>query len=79
MFKHKVAEHFTTEAASRIVFSSKWDGSLRFCVEDCKQNAVLLRDSYPILQMDKFINSLSSQRILGNGCQQRLSVDQAWR
>lgn len=58
MIKAGVAEAATTEWASPIVFVSKKDGILRFCVNYRRLNAVTERDSYPIPTMDECIESL---------------------
>ncbi|CAN8073109.1 unnamed protein product [Agarophyton chilense] len=47
-----------SEWASPIVLVAKKDGSVRFCVDYRKLNAVTKRDSYPIPRMDDCLDSL---------------------
>ena len=51
-------EPATTDWASPIVFVPKPDGSLRFCVDYRRLNALTIRDSYPIPRMDECIDAL---------------------
>lgn len=44
-------------SARPIVFASKRQGSLLFCVDYCKLNAVTIHDLYPLHRMDGCINS----------------------
>lgn len=50
-------ERAKTERASRVVFKLKKDGTLRFCIDYRKLNAVAIRVSYLSPSMEKCINS----------------------
>ena len=58
MLDKGVIEPANTEWTSPIVFVPKPDGTLRFCVDYRRLNAMTIRDSYPIPRMDEFIDSL---------------------
>ena len=58
MLAKGVIEPANTEWASPIVFVPKSDGSLRFCVDYRRLNAMTIRDSYPIPRMDECLDSL---------------------
>ena len=63
MLAEKVIEPSDAEWASPVVFVPKKDGTLRFCVDYRKLNAVTKRDSYPIPRMDECIDSLGEATI----------------
>lgn len=63
MLKAKVIEPSTSEWASPIVFAPKKDGTLRFCIDYRKLNAMTIRDSYPIPWMDECIDSLRNAAV----------------
>jgi hypothetical protein len=63
MLKAGVIEPATSEWASPVVLVPKPDGSLRFCVDYRKLNAVRTRDTYPLPRMDECIDSLGDARI----------------
>ena len=63
MLKAGVIEPSTSEWAAPVVFAPKKDGTLRFCVDYRRLNAVTLRDSYPIPRMDECIDSLGDAQI----------------
>ena len=46
------------------MFAPKKDGTLRFCVDYRRLNAITVRDSHPILRMDECIDSLGDARIV---------------
>jgi RNase H-like domain found in reverse transcriptase/Reverse transcriptase (RNA-dependent DNA polymerase)/Integrase zinc binding domain/Chromo (CHRromatin Organisation MOdifier) domain/Integrase core domain len=58
MLAQGVIEPATGEWASPIVLVPKPDGSLRFCVDYRKLNAITVPDTYPLPRMDECIDSL---------------------
>jgi hypothetical protein len=58
MMKSKVIEPTTSEWASLVVLVPKPDGSMRFCIDYRRLNAVTVRDSYPLHRMEECIDSL---------------------
>ena len=58
-----VIEPATSPWASPIVFVPKKDGSLRFCVDYRRLNAVTVRDTYPLPRMDECIDSLGEATV----------------
>lgn len=63
MTNEQVIEPATTEWASPIVFTTKKDGSIWFCVDYWKLNAFTIRDSYSLPRMDECIDTLGEARI----------------
>lgn len=57
--------------ASPIVLVLKKDGTLRFCVDYHKLNAVTKKDSYPLPRIDDILDSLGNAKYF-------LSLDQCW-
>ena len=53
----------SSEWASPIVYAPKADGSLRFCVDYRRLNAITVRDAYPIPRMDECIDSLGHAKV----------------
>ena len=45
-----------------MVLVSKKDGSLRFCVDHCKLNAVTKMDAYPLPRVEDALDTLSRAR-----------------
>ena len=58
MLAEHVIEPATCEWASPIVLVPKPDGSLRFCVDYRRLNAITVPDTYPLPRMDECIDSL---------------------
>ena len=63
MLDMDVIEEAECEWASPILFVPKPDGTIRFCVDYRRLNAMTVRDSYPIPRMDECIDSLGDARI----------------
>jgi hypothetical protein len=63
MLKSGVIESATSEWASPVVLVPKPDGSMRFCIDYRKLNAVSVRDSYPLPRMDEHIDSLGDASV----------------
>ena len=63
MLRAGVIKLATAEWASPVVFFPKKDGTMRFCVDYRKLNAVTVRDSYPVPRMDESIDSLGEATI----------------
>nr|XP_032806838.1 hexokinase-2-like [Petromyzon marinus] len=49
----------TSPWGATIVLVKKRDGSLRFCVDFCKLNKILVADAYPLPRMDDSLDALS--------------------
>lgn len=58
-----VIEPANTEWASPIVMVPKKDGSLRFCVDYCKRNEMVIRESYATPRKDECIDSIGDAYI----------------
>lgn len=58
-----VAEHVVTKWASLVVFLSKKNGKLRFCVDYRCLNAVAEKDSYLIPRRDECIDLLGKAKM----------------
>jgi hypothetical protein len=58
MLKEGVIETASSERASPVDLVPKPDGTLRFCVDYRKLNAVTTRETYPLPRMDEFIEFL---------------------
>ena len=63
MLSQGVIEPYTAEWASPVVLVPKKDGTLRFCIDYRKLNAITIRDSYPIPRMDECIDSLGEATV----------------
>jgi hypothetical protein len=62
MLKTGVIEPANSEWASPVVLITKKDGSVRFCVDYRKLNALTIRDTYPLPRMDDYLDSLGEAR-----------------
>ena len=63
MLKAGVIEPAQSEWASPVVLVPKKDGTLRFCVDYRRLNAMSVRDSYPLPRMDECIDSLGEAKV----------------
>lgn len=63
MLKEGIAKPATTELASPILFSSRMDGTLKFCVDHCCLNAMSIRESYTISRVGEYIDSQEHARV----------------
>ena len=63
MLEANVIEPAASEWASPVVLAPKKDGTLRFCVDYRRLNAVTIPDTYPLPRMDDCIDSLGDATI----------------
>lgn len=63
MLEKGIIEPAQSAWASPVVLVLKADGSLRFCVDYRKLNAVTVRDTYPLPRMDECIDSLGEAKV----------------
>lgn len=69
MLKEDVIKPVMSKWASSVVFAPKNDGKFRFCVYYRKLNAMTIRGTYPLLQVDEFLDSLGDATIFSKtGC-----------
>ena len=59
MKTHGIVDPAASPWASNVVLVKKKDGSLRFCVDYRRLNAVTYRDSYPLPLIDNCLNALA--------------------
>ena len=63
MLRAGVIEPAQSEWASPVVLVPKPDGSLRFCINYRRVNAITVRDTYPLPRMDECIDSLGDASV----------------
>lgn len=63
MLKVVVFEPTRLEWASPVLIVPKTNGSLSFFIEYRKLNAFMVKDAYPILRMDEYIDSLETVKV----------------
>ena len=60
MLNKNIIQHSSSPWASPVVLVQKKDGSLRFCIDYRKVNAVTRKDVYPLPPVDNILDTLSS-------------------
>jgi transposase InsO family protein len=63
MLQAGVIEPANSEWASPVVLITKKDGSIRFCVDYRKLNALTVRDTYPLPRMDDYLDCLGEAQL----------------
>lgn len=58
-----MVEHFVSEWAAIVIFSTKKDIYMRFCVDYKKLNIMKIKYSEKLLRMDAFIDSLREAKV----------------
>jgi len=59
MNRHGITEPAASPCSSNVVLVKKKDGSLRFCVNYRRLNAITYKDSYPLSHIDNCLNALT--------------------
>ena len=59
ILQKEVIQHSGSPWASSIVLVQKKDGSMRFCIDYRKVNAVTRKDAYPLPRIDNTLDTLS--------------------
>ena len=62
MLQKNIIQPSSSPWASPVVLVGKKDGSLRFCVDYCKLNAITRKDAYPLPRVDDSLEALSGSR-----------------
>ena len=62
MLKRDIIQPSSSPWSSPIVLVRKKDGSLRFCVDYRKVNAVTKKDAYPLPRVDETLDTLSGSQ-----------------
>lgn len=62
MLKECVIETARSEFLSPVVLVPKPDGSLRFCFDYRRLNAIPVKDSHPLQRMDECLNALGDAK-----------------
>ncbi|KAK3086157.1 hypothetical protein FSP39_014434 [Pinctada imbricata] len=62
MLANKIIRPSSSPWASPIVLARKKDGSLRFCIDFRKLNAVTIKDAYPLPRIDDSLDALGCSR-----------------
>ena len=64
MLQKNIIQPSSSPWASPVVLVGKKDGSLRFCVDYRKLNAITRKDAYPLPRVDDSLEALSGSRWL---------------
>ena len=63
MLKRDIIQPSRSHWSSSIVLVRKKDGSLRFCVDYRKVNAVTNKDAYPLTRVDETLDTISVSQL----------------